>query len=39
VKSEFSVAPGDHQIDIPKMVKNKIAESLDVSVSAVLNPR
>jgi hypothetical protein len=39
VKSEFSVAPADHKIDIPKMVQNKIAESLEVSVSAVLKPR
>lgn len=39
VKSEFSVAPADHKIEIPKMVRNKIAESLEVSVNAVLNPR
>jgi hypothetical protein len=39
VKSDFSVAPADHQIDIPKIVRNKIAESLEVSVQAVLNPR
>lgn len=38
-KSEFSVAPGDHNIEIPKVVRDKIASSIDVSVDAVLNPR
>lgn len=39
VKSTFQVAPADHDIAIPKMVENKIAKSIEVTVSAVLNPR
>ena len=39
VESTFNVSPTDHAIEIPKMVRNKIAESLEVTVNAELSPR
>ncbi len=39
IESNFKIAPADHSIPIPKLVRNKIATSLDVQIQAVLNPR
>jgi polyisoprenoid-binding protein YceI len=39
IESTFNVSPTDHAIEIPKMVRNKIAESLEVTVNAALAPR
>lgn len=39
IESKFKVSPTDHAIEIPKMVRNKIAESLEVTVNAALSPR
>ena len=39
IESMFNVSPTDHAIEIPKMVRNKIAESLEVTVNAALAPR
>jgi len=39
IESNFQIAPADHNISIPKLVRNKIAETLDVSIQAILNPR
>lgn len=38
LKADFTVLPDDHQIKIPKVVNQKIAESIEVSVSAELVP-
>lgn len=38
LKADFTVLPDDHQIKIPKVVNQKIAESIEVSVSADLVP-
>jgi polyisoprenoid-binding protein YceI len=38
LKSKFNVKPADYNISIPGAVRNKIAESIEVSVDALLNP-
>ena len=39
IKAEFDVLTVDHEIQIPKMVRKQIAESISVSVDAILTPR
>ena len=39
IESAFEVAPADHDIAIPKVVRNKIAPSIEVTVTATLLPR
>jgi len=39
IESNFLVKPADHDIEIPSMVSKKIAESIEVTVEATLNPR
>lgn len=39
IESVFKVAPSDHDINIPKVVRNKIASAIEVTVQANLNPR
>ena len=39
IESVFEVAPADHDIAIPKVVRNKIAPSIEVTVTATLLPR
>ncbi len=39
VKSKFSVPLSEHKITIPKVVFQKIAESIDVSINAVLKTK
>ena len=38
VTSTFKVACADHNVEIPKIVTEKIAEVLDIKVSAVYSP-
>ena len=38
IKSTFSVPIADHNISIPKLVNLKIAEEIEITVSAVFNP-
>lgn len=37
VRAKFQVVPGDHDIAIPKLVENKIARTIDVTVHTTLN--
>ncbi len=37
--AEFAVPTADHGIEIPKLVRNKIAESIDVTLDVALAPR
>lgn len=39
IESVFVVAPADHDITIPKVMRNKIASSIEVTVTATLFPR
>lgn len=39
IRAQFDVLTADHEIRIPKMVRNQIAESITVYVDAVLTPR
>ena len=39
IESVFEVAPADHDIAIPKVVRNKIAPSIEITVTATLLPR
>ena len=39
IESEFTVATAAHEIPIPKMVRDKIAEEISVSVNLSLSPR
>lgn len=39
IESVFNVAPADHDIKIPKVVRNKIAPIIEVTVDAQLIPR
>ena len=39
IESVFNVAPADHAIDIPKVVRNKIAPTIEVTVDVNLIPR
>ena len=39
IESAFNIAPADHDINIPKVVRNKIAPTIEVTVEANLNPR
>lgn len=39
IESTFDVAPTEHDIAIPKVVRNKIAPSIEVTVTANLLPR
>ena len=39
IESSFEVEPADHDIVIPKVVRNKIAPSIQVTVTATLLPR
>jgi hypothetical protein len=39
IESVFTVAPADHDINIPNVVRNKIAPTIEVTVEANLNPR
>ncbi len=39
IESMFNIAPADHDIDIPKVVRRKIASSIEVTVRANLLPR
>jgi len=39
LNAQFEVKTADHEIPIPKVVQNKIAESISVTVDAILNPR
>lgn len=39
IESVFIVAPADHNINIPKVVRNKIAPTIEVTVQANLIPR
>lgn len=39
IESVFNVAPADHDINIPKVVRNKIAPTIEVTVDAHLIPR
>ena len=39
VKASFEVLTADHDIKIPKMVRQQIAESIAVTVTSTLNPR
>lgn len=36
IQADFPVSTADHEIPVPKMVRNKIAESIDVSVELKL---
>lgn len=38
VKSKFAVAPADYNIEIPVLVRNQIAKSVDVTVNLACNP-
>ncbi|UOG74115.1 YceI family protein [Hymenobacter tibetensis] len=38
VKSKFAVAPADYNIEIPALVRNQIAKSVDVTVNLACNP-
>ena len=39
IESAFYIAPAHHDINIPKVVRNKIATTIEVTVQAKLNPR
>lgn len=39
IESNFQISPAVHEIEIPKLVAGKIAENIDVTVRATLNPR
>lgn len=39
IESVFNVVPEDHNINIPKVVRNKIASIIEVTIEANLNPR
>ena len=39
IQSKFSIATAAHDIPIPKMVRNKIAEEIAVEVNLSLSPR
>ncbi len=39
IQSVFNVAPADHDINIPKVVRNKIAATIEVTIEATLDPR
>ena len=39
IESVFTVAPADHNINIPKVVRNKIAPTIEVTVQANLIAR
>ena len=39
IEAAFSVPCTDHDIDIPKVVSENIAEVIDVTLSATLAPR
>lgn len=36
LEAAFDISPGDHEIEIPKLVRNKIAENISVRVRAEL---
>ncbi|MFM2368868.1 MAG: hypothetical protein RL619_1168 [Bacteroidota bacterium] len=39
VTSNFSVKPKDYNIDIPSLVKNKIAENVKIAINFILQPK
>ena len=39
IEAEFEVALADHSIDVPAVVRDNIAERIDVDVHATLLPR
>jgi polyisoprenoid-binding protein YceI len=39
IKTTFTVKVADHKIEIPKLVIEKVAEEISVTIDAVLNPK